>query len=193
MFTPNPLINCKAVANTDLEIIEWATTAGIEEGAQRLQISLSERLVAVENSSASGEALVSNGKLGADLIRLTAGEGFTTHTHPGDHLLITIGGEGTVTYGGKIYPTRAGQIYMIDGNTPHAVGAVTDHVILAVGCPHRAIDAADRMEITEYASVMVDQEELHCLICNTKAVFSQCIHELGCPHCMCPDCTIPGD
>lgn len=178
------------VTGNKLDIVEWAQNIGANGGVQKLAVMLNERSVAVAQSEATGEALISNGNLGADIIRLAAGEAFAPHVHPGDHLLIVIGGDGTVTYGGKIYPTRAGQIYMVEGEIPHAVGAITDHVILAVGCPHKAIHADDRMTVTEYASITVDLEELHCLICNKKAVLPQRIHELGCPHCVCPECVL---
>lgn len=177
------------VTGVELRIVEWARNAGADGNVQNLAVELGERSAVVAQSAATGEALVSNGMLGADVIRLAAGEAFAPHTHPGDHLLIVIGGEGTVTYGGKIYPTRAGQIYMIEGQTPHAVGAITDHVILAVGCPHKTIDADDRMTLTEYAAITIDLAELHCLICDKTAVLPQRIHERGCPHCVCPDCT----
>jgi quercetin dioxygenase-like cupin family protein len=56
----------------------------------------------IAHSTASGRSLVSNGQLGIDLIRLAGGDGFVPHTQPGDHLLICVAGEGTVTYGGAV-------------------------------------------------------------------------------------------
>ncbi|MHA2028831.1 MAG: cupin domain-containing protein [Candidatus Kariarchaeaceae archaeon] len=142
----------------------------------------------MKNSNATGDPLVSNGLLGGDIIHLKAGDSFVPHTHPGDHLLIVVGGLGTVVYNGKIYPTQTGQIYMIEGKIPHAVGAITNHVILAVGCPHRPIDSVDRMKPVEYKAVTTNIESLHCLICGVTAKFPLIIHEKGCQHCPCFDC-----
>lgn len=142
-----------------LDIIEWARDAGRSGDLQNIAVSLAERETEVLKSTATGQSLVTNGFLGADIIHLKAGEAFAPHTHPGDHLLIVIGGEGTVTFGDKVYPTRAGQIYMIEGEVPHAVGAVTDHVILAVGSPHKAIDSEDRMTLVEYTAIEVEPKD----------------------------------
>jgi quercetin dioxygenase-like cupin family protein len=173
----------------ELPIARWAEDRGIDL-LQRLAVDLGPRRLAMAGSGATGEPLVSNGHLGADLIRLAAGEGFAPHTHPGDHLLIVIGGSGTITYDGCIYPTSAGEIYMIAGSVPHAVGAVTDHVLLAVGAPHRPVDASDRMTPVEYRAVTASLGDLRCLICGVNAVFPLRPHDLNCPHCPCSECTM---
>jgi mannose-6-phosphate isomerase-like protein (cupin superfamily) len=174
----------------ELKIIEWAKSVPYdpEAEAQTLIVPTGARPVRLAHSHATGEALASNGLLGADIIRLSAGDGFVPHVHPGDHLLIVIGGQGTVSYGGKIYPTQAGEIYMIDGNVPHAVGAITDHVILAVGSPHRPIDSPDRMTPVEYDAVTAHVSDMHCLICDIKASLPDRPHDHGCPHCPCEAC-----
>jgi quercetin dioxygenase-like cupin family protein len=171
----------------ELRIVRWADDLGIA-GEQLLGIDLGARPVGVAHSNATGEGLVSNGLLGADVIRLAAGDGFVPHTHPGDHLLVVVGGRGTITCGGKIYPTRAGEIYMVEGEVPHAVGAITDHVILAVGSPHRPVDAPDRMAPVGYDAITADVDDLHCLICDLHARYPRRLHEVGCPHCPCCEC-----
>jgi quercetin dioxygenase-like cupin family protein len=184
-------INKKSFLNSDgtLLIAKWAENCGISDSnVQRLDIGLSPRKSHIHKSNATGQAMVSNGQIGADVIQLKANEGFVPHTHPGDHLLIVIGGEGTVTYNGKIYPTCAGQIYLLEGEVPHAVGAITDHVILAIGSPHKPVDSEDRMEIVEYEAVATDLKEVHCLICDLKATIPSFLHEKGCPHCPCGAC-----
>jgi hypothetical protein len=80
---------------------------------------------------------------------------------------------------------------MIDGNVPHAVGAITDHVILAVGSPHRAIDAEDRMIPVEYEAVTARVSDLHCLICDIRSSLPNRLHDQGCPHCPCEACHPP--
>lgn len=186
MCPPIP-VRHQPLAGPGLEIATWAADLGLAK-LQLLGIDTEPRPVSVEQSPATGEALVSNGQLGADLIRLAAGEGFAPHTHPGDHLLLVLAGEGTITYRGMVHPTHAGEIFLIAGQEPHAVGAITDHVILAVGSPHRAIDALDRMALVAYEAVTVDFDRLHCLICDVAAVLPVRLHDAGCPHCPCESC-----
>ena len=171
-----------------LNIQVWAQDLGVKDGHQHLSVDLAQRGVPMAHSSAMGEGLISNGAMGGDVIHVKAGHGFVPHTHPGDHLLIIIGGEGTITYGGKIYPTRAGQIFMIKGQVPHAVGAITDHSILAVGSPHKLVDDPERMAPVEYKQVTTDIEELHCLICDVRTKTPQRPHDRGCSHCPCYEC-----
>ncbi|MEA2511418.1 MAG: hypothetical protein QOJ59_905 [Thermomicrobiales bacterium] len=170
-----------------LQVVRWASDLGVN-GEQLLGVDLGARPACMAHSNATGEGLVSNGFLGADVIRLAAGDGFVPHMHPGDHLLIVVGGLGTITCGGKVYPTRAGEIYLVEGEVPHAVGAITDHVILAVGAPHRPVDATDRMAPVGYDAVTADVNDLHCLICDLHARFPRRLHDTGCPHCPCCDC-----
>jgi quercetin dioxygenase-like cupin family protein/uracil-DNA glycosylase len=166
-----------------LILAEWALRDLCETGVPGLFVPSGPRTVPMYGTKASGERLVSNGQLGLDLIQVPAGEGFSPHTHPGDHLLIAVAGEGTVTVDGAIYPTRAGQVYMVEGAVPHAVGAITDHVILAVGSPHRAIDAADRMTLTDYLAVAAHFHDLKCLVCDGAPEGSpQLLREAGCTH-----------
>lgn len=173
-----------------LRIVRWAQDEGVDEagGRQLLGVDLGPREVAMAHSTATGSDLVSNGTLGADVIRLGPGEGFVPHTHPGDHLLIVIGGEGTITYDGRIYPTAAGEVYMVEGGVPHAVGAVTDHVILAVGAPHRPAGSDDRMTPVGYETVETDIGRLECLICGVGTTTPERLHDRGCTHCPCPAC-----
>jgi quercetin dioxygenase-like cupin family protein len=166
-----------------LVLAEWALQDLCQTGVPGLFVPIGPRTVPMYGTKATGERLVSNGQLGVDVIRIPAGEGFSPHTHPGDHLLIAVAGEGTVTVDGAIYPTRAGQVYMVEGAVPHAVGAVSDHVLLAVGSPHRAIDAADRMTLTDYQAVAAHLHDLRCLVCDgAPAGTVTQLRELGCPH-----------
>lgn len=177
------------MARNGLHIECWAQSAGQHDGSQRLSVDLGERPIRLAHAPASGAAMASNGRLGVDLIRVAAGYGFRPHTHPGDHVLIVVGGEGTITYDGVIYPTTAGTLYMIDGEVPHAVGAITDHVILAVGSPHRPVDADDRMTPVEYQEVLSELGDLRCLICDLKSTHPRLLHDVGCAHCPCPSCS----
>jgi quercetin dioxygenase-like cupin family protein len=173
---------------SNLDILTWASSL-IGTDVTKLTIDCGPLPTAMHGTAAAtGKALVSNGALGVDVIRLPAGAGFVPHTHPGHHILIVVGGTGTITYAGQVHATRAGQVYLIEGEVPHAVGAVTDHVILAVGSPHKAVDAEDRMEAVPYEEVIAPDGDITCMICDIEAIAPTRLHSAGCPHCPCADC-----
>lgn len=175
-------------AQAGLNIVEWAE-ATIEEDATTLRIDHRPRPAVMHGApGATGAPLVTNGAIGADVIRLEAGGGFAPHTHPGHHVLIVLAGEGTITYDGVVYPTRAGQIYLIEGEVPHAVGAITDHLILAAGSPHKPVDSVERMSLVDYEEVISPLGDLTCLICDKVAPAPTRLHDRDCPHCPCFDC-----
>jgi quercetin dioxygenase-like cupin family protein len=171
-----------------LDIVTWARSLVAEDHTE-LAIGHGSRPTGVHGApDASGQALVGNGTMGADLLRLPAGTGFVPHTHPGHHVLVVVAGIGTITYDGRIHESRAGQVYLVEGAVPHAVGAITDHVILAVGAPHKEIDAEDRMAPVPYEEVISMEGEMTCLICDVTTMAPGRPHSLGCPHCPCPEC-----
>ena len=174
-----------------LTIAKWATPLDRTEDAQSIMVGLRPDDLRLKHSPASGHGLVSNGSLGVDRIQLEAGDAFAPHVHPGDHILIVVGGRGTITFDGRIYPTEAGEVYMIDGEIPHAVGAITRHTILAVGAPHKPVDSLERMMPVEYTAVLTDVGEMTCLICNLAAEGGDRLHDAGCSHCPCHACTSP--
>ena len=98
-----PKISGNLNKNNELSILRWADGEGVygthnERGSyQELIVLANERPIRMAHSNATGEPLLSNGSLGADIIRLAAGDGFVPHTHPGDHLLIVLAGQGTIT------------------------------------------------------------------------------------------------
>lgn len=171
----------------DLSIVRWAP-ADIGAAETLLRIPHGERPASMHGAAATGLGLVSNGTIGADVIRLPAGAGFPPHTHPGHHVLVVLGGRGTITYDGRVYATEAGEVYLIEGAISHAVGAVTDHVILAVGAPHKPVDSTDRMQIVGYTEVLSDLGDLHCLICDRKSQLPDYLHDIECRHCPCQAC-----
>lgn len=173
---------------SELTIARWAH-ATIDENVTSLNISHDELPIQMHGAAAAtGLALVSNGIIGADIIRLSAGGGFSPHTHPGHHVLVVLGGQGTITYNGRVYPTQAGEVYLVEGSVPHAVGAISDHVILAVGAPHRPVASRDRMKIVGYIEVLSPIGDLHCIICDKQSQLPVYLHDLGCPHCPCHSC-----
>ncbi len=113
--------------------------------------------VDVHGAPARGLAMHTNGHLGADLLHIKAGDQFPVHTHPGDHLLFCVAGEGTMSVNGRTYKIIPGDLYMVDGMVPHAVGAITDHVILAIGAPHKPVDSPERMTFVDWTGRLVDK------------------------------------
>lgn len=171
-----------------LEIATWAKSS-IGDDSTGIRVDHGPLAVPMHGTaSASGLELATNGEIGADLIRLPAGEGFVPHTHPGHHVLTVVAGTGTMTYGGRIHETHAGQTLLIEGEVPHAVGAITDHLIVAVGAPHKPIDATDRMMPVPYEEIIADDGELTCMICDRTAGAPRYLHSVDCPHCPCREC-----
>jgi quercetin dioxygenase-like cupin family protein len=165
-----------------LLISRWAEVV-YEASRPLLAVSDGKRSRAMVGAAATADPLVSNGYLGIDVIQVPAGTGFPPHTHVGDHLLITVAGTGTIAFEGRLYQTGPGQVYMVEGAAPHAVGAITDHVLLSVGSPHRAVDAEDRQQEVAYEAVTAALGDLECLICGIRAVAPRTLRDLGCPHC----------
>jgi quercetin dioxygenase-like cupin family protein len=113
--------------------------------------------VPVHGADALGLGLHSNGHLGADILWVPATKQFPVHTHPGDHLLYCVSGTGTITVDEVTYDVRPGDLYMVDGLVPHAVGAgPSDHVLLAIGAPHKPVDSPERMVFTDWVGHVVD-------------------------------------
>jgi quercetin dioxygenase-like cupin family protein len=173
----------------ELSIVRWAD-AVIGEQDTCLHIPHGPRPVRMHGAQSTGLGLVSNGIIGADVIRLPAGAGFPPHTHPGHHLLIVLGGRGTITYNGRVHATEAGQIYLVEGAVSHAVGAITDHVILATGAPHMPVDSDKRMQVVVYEEVLSPIGDLNCLICDRTSEPPAYLHDVGCDHCPCQKCAL---
>jgi len=185
----NQMTAAQKAPQDDLVIARWAQ-ALIGDDVTSLDITHAPRPVAMHGADATGLGLVTNQTIGADIIRLPRGAGFPPHTHPGHHVLVVTGGKGTITYGGRVYPTEAGEIYLVEGQVAHAVGAITDHVILAVGAPHMPVDSHRRMAPVPYQEVLTELGDLHCLICDRRSSLPLMLHDIDCPHCPCQDCTV---
>jgi quercetin dioxygenase-like cupin family protein len=177
--SPNPRRSGFLEPDGALRIVSWAERTADDA----LRVATAERARPMQAHLATGDPLVGNGHLGADVIRCAAGGGFAPHTHIGDHLLFVVAGEGTITYDGRVYPTFPGQVYMVEGAVPHAVGAITDHVLLSIGTPHRAVDADDRQTLREYESILANFTSLRCEICDIEADAPKRLVDMGCPHC----------
>jgi quercetin dioxygenase-like cupin family protein len=97
-------------------------------------------------------------EFGIDLIRMSPGAAFPLHTHAGDHILYVMEGEGRVHIDGVDHPVTPGDTIFIPARYPHGVKAnaeqVGDLLFLAVGYPHRHVEAPDRMTL-----VHVEEEQ----------------------------------
>lgn len=110
---------------------------------------LSALSVKVANSPATGAALASNGEMGADLLRLPAGESFPPHVHPGNHALIVLSGYGELLLGDHGVPMEPGAVIVIPAPVPHATSAGPDEdlVWISIGSPHSRLHGEERMEV----------------------------------------------
>jgi quercetin dioxygenase-like cupin family protein len=110
-----------------------------------------EATVPMHQSNALGARLLKSGRFGADLIKFPPGGRVGTHTHPGQHILIVVSGDGWVTvcfddYRGR-YPLQTGVCYLIPGNVPHAIDAETELAIISVADDHRDVEAKERLDL----------------------------------------------
>ncbi|MBA9005973.1 cupin domain-containing protein [Thermomonospora cellulosilytica] len=120
-------------------------------------LAVAEQGVPVHGADALGLALHTNGHLGADLLKVPPHARFPIHVHPGDHLLLCLEGEGTISIDERTYQVRPGDIYMVPGQVPHAVGAgEAGHTLLAIGAPHKPVDSPERMSFTDWAGTVSD-------------------------------------
>ncbi|GAA4085303.1 cupin domain-containing protein [Actinomadura miaoliensis] len=123
-----------------------------------------EQGVPVHGADATGLALhlSGDGHLGADMLRVPPHTSFPIHVHPGHHLLLCLEGEGTITVDQVTHRIRPGDLYMVDGQVPHAVGAGdTEHVLVAIGAPHKPVDDPSRMTFTDWQGFAVDAPLFH--------------------------------
>lgn len=135
-------------ANKSLKIVNLEDMAKV----------VAETGVPVHGAEAIGRGLHTNGKLGADILWVPATKKFPVHTHPGDHLLYCLEGTGTITIGEVTYDVGPGDFYMVDGMVPHAVGAgKKDHILVAIGSPHKAVDSPERMSFTDWKGDNVEE------------------------------------
>jgi len=101
--------------------------------------------VDMSNSQGTGSALLKEGDFGADLIRFGANEGVQNHTHEGAHILFVVKGEGWVDYEGYAHHLEPGMCYLIPSMSQHAIRAITELVLIAVGNKHRPLESSERM------------------------------------------------
>lgn len=182
-----------ALAGDTIPPLNLGPAGSISPGAlQALLVGVGARSVQLAGSEATGQPLLTNGRIGVDVIRIPAGKGFGPRALSSDRVLIVAGGMGTIALGGKVYPTQAGEVFVIDADVPHAITARSDHVLLTVGAPHEPVGSGGPDPVEYRRLLSGDGGSLRCLVCEGEplAEFPELLHDaaFGCPHCPCVDC-----
>lgn len=99
--------------------------------------------LAMACSEGTGLPLVSLGGFGADLIHFEPVTGTDTHTHPGDHILVVLAGEGWVQSGDTRLILQRSTIYLVPGGTPHRVTAGNDSSLTLLSIANKHIPVND--------------------------------------------------
>ncbi len=136
-----------------IQKFQQASWANFDEQSGSLVSFSGEQPIQMSHSDGTASFLVADTStsksFGADLVRFEAGHGVGFHTHVGAHILLVTKGKGTLTYGDEKFPMFAGMIYLIPSNTPHAIDAETELVLVAVGNDHQPADSDSRLEVAE--------------------------------------------
>lgn len=99
-------------------------------------------------SQAKGLPLVKSGNFAADMLKFDRWEQTTLHTHPGNHILFVVEGDGWLDYGDKTYDLTSGSCYFVEGHIPHRVRASSVGMfLLAIANNHYSVDNPDRLEV----------------------------------------------
>jgi len=100
-------------------------------------------------SQALGIGLVKDGRFAADMLKFEPGQCTSVHTHPGDHILFVVNGNGFLLYDGDRYDLIEGACYFVPGAIPHQVSATSIMFLLSVSNDHRTVDSAERLRIIQ--------------------------------------------
>jgi quercetin dioxygenase-like cupin family protein len=80
-------------------------------------------LVAYAPKQVVSRTLAQNAAVSMTLFALDAGEAISTHSTPGDALVVVLDGEAVLEIGGARVPTLAGQATVMPAGVPHALYA----------------------------------------------------------------------
>jgi quercetin dioxygenase-like cupin family protein len=122
-------------------------------GWPRLFISLEPRPVQMAQSDATAEPLLTNGTFGADILRFPEGGSVVPHSHPGDHLLFVLSGQGRLGHQGNVYELRPGLCYLVPGADVHSIYADTILVLLSIANDHRPAGSESRLDLAQEAPI----------------------------------------
>mgnify|MGYP003335621286 CR=1 FL=1 len=101
-------------------------------------------------SQALGLSLVKNDGFAADMLRFNADQKTSLHTHPGNHILFVVEGDGWLVFDDDRHDLTKGTCYFVPGSTPHQVIAGSNGMfLLSIADNHRPVDSPERLEILE--------------------------------------------
>jgi quercetin dioxygenase-like cupin family protein len=131
--------------------------ANILEGEWTVMIDdLGNQLSGIRGRAGVALPTVEGIEIGADLIEMQTGSTFPLHTHPGEHILYVIRGQGFVHVDGIDHPIHRGDTIFVPAEYPHGVktkdNCADPLLLLAFGYPHKNIGAQDRMRVVTQVS-----------------------------------------
>ena len=89
-------------------------------------------LVQYNEGQVVSRTLAQNNAVSMTLFALAAGEGISSHTTPGDAMVVIIDGEAEIAIGEKTLTVGAGQTVVMPADVPHALEAVKAFKMLLV-------------------------------------------------------------
>lgn len=99
-------------------------------------------------SEALGLPLVKQGNFAADMLKFEPYQQTSLHTHPGNHILFVVEGDGWLDYGDETLDLTTGTCYFVPGSTPHRVkSASIGMVLMSISDSHYPVDSSDRLEV----------------------------------------------
>lgn len=87
-------------------------------------------LVDVEPGKVISRTFVQRPDLSITLFAFAAGEGVSTHSAPGDAMVLVLDGEAKITIDGVAMTAKAGETVVMPANIPHGVDAEKDFKML---------------------------------------------------------------
>lgn len=99
-------------------------------------------------SEAKGKELVKDDLFGADMLKFDANQKTSLHTHPGNHILFVVAGDGFLKYEGILHKLIQNTCYFVPGFVPHQVIAGESGMyLLSVSDKHRTVDSPERLKV----------------------------------------------
>lgn len=89
-------------------------------------------LVNYETGRVVSRTLAQKTGVGITLFAFDKGEEISTHTAPGDAMVVILDGRTKITIGDKVVDASAGETVVMPANTPHALEAVEQFKMLLV-------------------------------------------------------------
>lgn len=103
-------------------------------------------------SEALGMNLVKSGNFAADMLRFKPQERTSLHTHPGNHILFVVEGDGCLVFDGQLYELTKNTCYFVPGSTPHQViGGDVGMFLMSIADSHRPVDSTERLTVVDEA------------------------------------------